>query len=377
MDRGCSIDRPRRGLTAVLGVLLVASLLSALAASPARAVVFPNPAAITIPATGTGPGVGAPYPSTIAVSGLGAVADVNVRLLGLSHTFPDDVNVLLVGPTGVKVALMADVGGDVDLVGANLTLDDAAATPLPDATPISSGTYRPNAAGSGFDGPAPAPAPPYATTLGAFNGTSANGTWSLFVHDDASSDSGSMAGGWSIDITTAPTTITGFTPTSGTPGSSVTITGTSLGAATSVTFGGVVAAFTVNSQTQITATVPAGAVTGPIAVVTPGGTAVSATSFTVVSLDHGRDVSLNVGRKARGTVTVDDAFAACASGVPVKVQHRVNGRWRLVGATDTNASGRFAVPGTGDPGQYRAVAQRVTVDTDDVCLKARSPVVRH
>jgi len=49
-----------------------------------------------------------------------------------------------------------------------------------------------------------------------------------------------------------------------------------------VTFGGVAATnFQVNSDTKVTATVPTGAVTGPIAITTPGGTEKSATSFTV------------------------------------------------------------------------------------------------
>jgi len=72
-----------------------------------------------------------------------------------------------------------------------------------------------------------------------------------------------------------------FTPTSGLPGSSVTITGTNLLGATKVTFGGAAAAFIVNSDTQITATVPATGKTGKIAVTTPGGVATSAASFTV------------------------------------------------------------------------------------------------
>jgi hypothetical protein len=56
----------------------------------------------------------------------------------------------------------------------------------------------------------------------------------------------------------------------------------SLTQATSVKFGGVKAStFTVNSNTQVTATVPSGAVTGKISIVTPGGTASSATVFTV------------------------------------------------------------------------------------------------
>jgi uncharacterized protein (TIGR03437 family) len=48
-----------------------------------------------------------------------------------------------------------------------------------------------------------------------------------------------------------------------------------------VTFNGTPAAFTVNSYTQITATVPPGATTGRIAVTTAGGTGTSSTSFNV------------------------------------------------------------------------------------------------
>ncbi|MGQ9897983.1 MAG: IPT/TIG domain-containing protein [Acidobacteriota bacterium] len=86
--------------------------------------------------------------------------------------------------------------------------------------------------------------------------------------------------------------ITGFTPTSGPVGTVVTITGTNFtgglpntaspnARVTAVAFNGVPATFTVNSATQITATVPAGATTGPISVSTPDGTATSATDFTV------------------------------------------------------------------------------------------------
>ncbi len=62
-----------------------------------------------------------------------------------------------------------------------------------------------------------------------------------------------------------------FSPTTGPIGTSVTITGFGFTGATAVQFGGVGASFTVNSLTRITATVPAGAVTGPITVVAPGG----------------------------------------------------------------------------------------------------------
>jgi hypothetical protein len=75
--------------------------------------------------------------------------------------------------------------------------------------------------------------------------------------------------------------ITSFTPTGGAVGTSVTITGTTFTGAMSVKFNGMSAAFSVNSTTEITATVPANAITGPISVTTPGGTGTSAANFTV------------------------------------------------------------------------------------------------
>jgi Leucine-rich repeat (LRR) protein len=73
--------------------------------------------------------------------------------------------------------------------------------------------------------------------------------------------------------------ITSFTPTAGLIGSSVVISGDYFNNASSVTFNGVSATFTINSNSQITATVPSGVSTGPIAVTTPSGTGTSATNY--------------------------------------------------------------------------------------------------
>lgn len=78
-----------------------------------------------------------------------------------------------------------------------------------------------------------------------------------------------------------PPSISGFTPTSGAAGTSVTVSGASFTGATAVAFNGVSASFTVQSASQVTATVPATATSGPISVTTPLGTATSASSFTV------------------------------------------------------------------------------------------------
>jgi hypothetical protein len=72
-------------------------------------------------------------------------------------------------------------------------------------------------------------------------------------------------------------------PTAALPGAGITITGTSLGDASAVRFGGVAAtAFTVDGPTQITATVPASAASGKITITTASGTATSPTDFTVI-----------------------------------------------------------------------------------------------
>jgi hypothetical protein len=85
---------------------------------------------------------------------------------------------------------------------------------------------------------------------------------------------GSTGGG------SAPT-ITGFSPSSGGAGSSVSITGTNFIGATSVKFNGQSASFSVGSSTSITATVPNCSSTGTISVTTANGTATSSGSFTV------------------------------------------------------------------------------------------------
>jgi uncharacterized repeat protein (TIGR03803 family) len=81
--------------------------------------------------------------------------------------------------------------------------------------------------------------------------------------------------------------IRGFSPTSGSAGTPVTITGISLKQTTKVTIAGVKATFTVNSDKQVTAIVPTGAVMGHILITTLGGTAVSSGTFTVPNVLDG------------------------------------------------------------------------------------------
>src|SRR5262249_22093441 len=143
---------------------------------------FANPTALTI----NDNSAATPYPSTINVSGLsGNIAKVTAKLSGFTHTFPDDADVLLVGPAGQKLVLMSDAGGGMDAAGLNSTFDDSAAGGLPDETTLSSGTFKPTDFQTGDTYPAPAPSgAPSGTTLSVYNGTSPNGSWSLYVNDD-------------------------------------------------------------------------------------------------------------------------------------------------------------------------------------------------
>lgn len=87
-----------------------------------------------------------------------------------------------------------------------------------------------------------------------------------------------------VEFTTtggAVPTVTSFSPASGPPGSSVTVLGSGLSSATRVTIGGTSAAYSVISDGELRVTVPAGAVSGPIQVTSPGGVATSTSSFTV------------------------------------------------------------------------------------------------
>ncbi len=197
----------------ILTALLVGLSASA-QAGQTQCPILTNPTSIAIPGTGTS-GPALPYPSDLLVAGIpGTVTQVTVTLFNFSHTFPDDVDVLLVGPAGENAIIMSDVGGSFDAVGLTLTLDDSAGSSLPDATVLSSGTFMPTNIGAGDAFAAPAPAPLGGSAFSVFNGTDPNGTWSLYVVDDLGGDSGSFAGGWELDITTTlcitPVELVGF-----------------------------------------------------------------------------------------------------------------------------------------------------------------------
>jgi uncharacterized repeat protein (TIGR01451 family) len=145
-----------------------------------------------------------PYPSTINVSGLnGVVAKATVTLTNFSHTHPNDVDIMLATPGGQNMLVLANDGGANAINNVMLTLDDTAATPVPANGIIVTATNHPNPVLPVAAFPSPAPPAPYATNLSACNGSNPNGDWNLFVIDDTTLDSGSIASGWILTLTTA------------------------------------------------------------------------------------------------------------------------------------------------------------------------------
>jgi hypothetical protein len=130
-------------------------------------------------------------------------------------------------------------------------------------------------------------------------------TWTLYESGDNSipANLGTALHTWTADVTATDNqnvswtgssagvtqaanvtpTITSISPTSGSVGTLVTISGSNFAGATSVAFDGTSATFEVVNNGEITATVPSGASTGLISVTTPAGTASSPTDFTVTA----------------------------------------------------------------------------------------------
>jgi uncharacterized repeat protein (TIGR01451 family) len=145
----------------------------------------------------------------------GTITKVTVTLTNFTHSWPNDVDILLVGPNGQRVMLMSDAGTNIPVSNIKLTFSDTAPSPVPLLSALQSRAYLPaNYAAPGlntadrFPPPAPQPIPvtdpfPYTNTaLAVFNGSSPNGAWSLFVMDDTAGQNGSITN-WSIEIQTS------------------------------------------------------------------------------------------------------------------------------------------------------------------------------
>jgi hypothetical protein len=148
-------------------------------------------------------------------------------------------------------------------------------------------------------------------------------------------------------------TITSFTPTTGAEGTSVTITGTNFTGATSVKFGGTAAAnFTVNSATQITATVGTGS-TGTISVATAGGTGTSSGTFTFIPAPTITSFTPTTGGTGTSVTITGTNFTGATSvkfGGTAATTFTVNSATQITATVGTGTTGTITVTTAGGTG---------------------------
>jgi hypothetical protein len=146
-------------------------------------------------------------------------------------------------------------------------------------------------------------------------------------------------------------------------------------------FNNIPATFTVVSDTSITTTVPFGATTGPITLLTtqaPNGTSVKTADFTISGggVHHPRNVTLKLSGKLKmaGKVKVPDGTTDCANAVPVKLQRaKKGGGWKTLKTVTTDATGAYSGKVRNKPGKFRSIATKVTLANGEICDKDVSP----
>jgi large repetitive protein len=167
---------------------------------------FSNQNLITVPTTA---GNATPYPSSLVVSGFPTtgVTVKKVLISGVSHTWPDDLDILLQSPTGTNVILMSDVGGSTDIVSQNFIFQDGSPA-LSNAGPITGGTYSPTNIGSPdtWSAPGPGAFTQASPAISMFTGDM-NGTWHLLVTDGFGADGGTIKS-WAITFAAGNSNIT-------------------------------------------------------------------------------------------------------------------------------------------------------------------------
>ena len=166
-----------------------------------------GPIDVDLPAGGATSGPASPYPATRTVplgTDQGLITDLDVRIDGIFHTYPDDMEIVLQKVDGPTVSLMSDACGGADATAQGWTWDDEAGGTMPDEGPCTSPSYRPSNYAPGDHPPAPAPAGPYATSLSAFDLVDPRGEWRMWIADDSAGDEGFFTNRFTLTYTTRP-----------------------------------------------------------------------------------------------------------------------------------------------------------------------------
>ena len=352
---------------------------------PPAAQLTASPASLSFTATQGGPN---PPPRALTIGSSGAP---------LAVTLSDDAAFLTVTPSAGTTTLTASVA--VSIAGL--------------APGTYSGSVRATGSGAGNSplsvpvsltvAPPAAPAPPVITsftptsgpvgTVVRINGSSLGTTTEVRINNVPGSVSLGAVSNTQIDVTVQPVAtsgpirvtspsgtatspgvftvvavntpaIDGFSPASGAPGTQVTIVGRNLQVVQNVFFNNQVTVFQeVAGGTQLRATVPSGATSGPIRVVTATGSATSAQSFTVTAAPPPPPVaqltanpaSLSFTATQGGTNPPPRALTIGSTGAPLALTLSDDAAFLSVspsaGATTLTASVAVSIAGLA-PGTY-------------------------
>ncbi len=301
---------------------------------------------------------GSVYPWNVTVSGLptSGVTVESVTLNGITHTYPDDLDILLQSATGTNVILMSDVGAGTDISGNTYVFMDGE-TAMADEAVNGSGIYAPTNSGtpdSWPTSPGPGSFTQASPSLSLFTGDY-NGTWRLLIRDDANLDGGSVTS-WSITFTYTSTVSYAWSPAtglSGTTGATVTASpaststytvtashsgnGCTTSADVTVTVGGCTyySRATGNVSDAIWSTSPAGL---------PAPSAVTFTSANNMVIQSGHTVTNNLATQV-ANLTVDNGGTLVLN---ASNSLTVNGTSAAInGALTANDNSTFAIAGSG------------------------------
>ena len=239
--------------------------------------------------------VGGATPVIGSFSPTAAKVGVSVVITGSGFTGATDVAF-----NGTAATFAIDSDTQITTSVPNIALTGKISVSGPGGSALSSGTLKVQPSIASFS-PASGPVGTTVVITGsAFTGATAvsfNGIAAVFTVDSYSQITATVpccgasgkvkvtTPGGNVSSATAfkvPASISTFTPGSGPVGTTVVITGIAFTGATAVAVNGIVATtFSVDSDTQITVVVPAGATTGKIKVTTGGGAVSSSTNFTV------------------------------------------------------------------------------------------------
>jgi hypothetical protein len=255
-----------------------------------------SPSAFTVLVAATNPVItsfspsSGPVATSVFLVGTRFTGVTSITFNGTSAAFSisDDSHITATVPSGATSGLIvATSPGGTGSSATIFTVTPASSPPTISSFSPTSGVVGTSVTinGSGFTG----------ATIVDFNGTSASFVVNTDIKITTTVPLGASTGligvttaggtghsGSNFTVTLPVPTISSFSPTSGVAGTTVVINGTGFTGATSVDFNGTSASFTVNSDIKITTTVPGGATTGVIHVITPGGTATSSSNFTFV-----------------------------------------------------------------------------------------------